>query len=440
MVLNRGVLIQQAQEVLQRNWLGYATKPAPRLYPHQWSWDAAFIAMAYAHYDPPRAMQEMRSLFSGQWKNGLLPHIIFTPQVVDYYPGPELWQTDRSPFAPRQVQTSGIVQPPLHATAIWHIARHDPDQGRARAFLEEMYPSLAAWHAYLYRERDPEGEGLVSIRHPWESGQDNSPIWDRALARFEVRKASLPAYRRVDTLLVDPAARPSNAEYDRYAYLVKLFRDQNYDEDCIREVSPFLIQDVLFNTLLIQANHDLSAIASSLGEDPTPFDRWARQTTQGMNSKLWDPEHAIYFDYDLINRQPVHAHVAAGFSPLFAGVPNVEQANQILAGLNSHGFCRINETCWAVPSFDREEPGYSPNRYWRGPIWINLNWMLYWGLRCYGFQEYADRVKNSIIELPRRYGFYEYFDPDTGRGHGSDDFSWTAALLIDLVLEEEIND
>ena len=56
------------------------------------------------------------------------------------------------------------------------------------------------------------------------------------------------------------------------------------------------------------------------------------------------------------------------------------------------------------------------------------------------YTQYADRVKNSIIELPRRYGFYEYFDPDTGQGHGSDHFSWTAALLIDLLLEEEIND
>jgi hypothetical protein len=166
MDFNRGEIIQQAQEVLEGNWSGYATRPAPKLYPHQWSWDAGFIAMAYAHQDPPRAVQEMRSLFNGQWKNGLLPHIIFNPLVVDYAPGPEFWQAKRSFYAPGNVHTSGIVQPPIHATAIRHIARYDTDRERARAFLEEMFPKLVAWHAYLYRERDPEGEGLVYIRHP----------------------------------------------------------------------------------------------------------------------------------------------------------------------------------------------------------------------------------------------------------------------------------
>src|SRR3972149_11231438 len=89
-------LFDQAKDVLQGNWLGYATKPAPRLYPHQWSWEAAFIAMAYAHYDSPRAIQEMRSLFEGQWQNGLLPHIIFNQEARDYSPGPEFLLVYRS--------------------------------------------------------------------------------------------------------------------------------------------------------------------------------------------------------------------------------------------------------------------------------------------------------------------------------------------------------
>jgi neutral trehalase len=155
-----------------------------------------------------------------------------------------------------------------------------------------------------------------------------------------------------------------------------------------------------------------------------------------MNTSLWDEQHGIYFDYDLVAAHPIHAHVAAGFSPLYAGVPSTGQADKILQNLNSGGFCPINEECWAVPSYDREEPGYAPNRFWRGPVWINVNWVLYKGLRRYGYDFYADRVKQAIIELPRLGGFYEHFNPDNGQGGGAEKFSWTAALLLDILLEE----
>jgi len=428
-------LFDQAKDVLQGNWLGYATKPAPRLYPHQWSWDAAFIAIGYAHYDQARAQQELRSLFRGQWANGLLPHIVFNPQAAAYQPGPEFWQTARSPHAPREPQTSGIVQPPLHATAAWHVYQHSADPAEAIAFLREMFPKLCAWHAYLYRERDLRGDGLVYIRHPWESGQDNSPIWDRALARIQLMPDQVPAYRRVDTAIVAVADRPTQAEYDRYAYLVQLAYANGYDETRIRQVSPFLIEDVLFNALLVQAGHDLAQIALVLDENPAPFAAQAACTAAALNARLWDEEHAIYFDYDLVQKAPIHAHVAAGFSPLFANVPTIKQATRMLDKLNQCGFCPLDEQCYAVPSYDKLEPGFAGHRYWRGPIWLNVNWLLYWGLRRYGFDDYAARVKEAIIRLPQRYGFYEYFDPDTGRGHGSDRFSWSAALLIDLLSE-----
>jgi hypothetical protein len=434
---SRERLVQQAKKVLERNWLGYATKPAPRLYPHQWSWDSAFIAMAYAHYDTPRAMQEMRSLFGGQWQNGLLPHIIFNQDARDYSPGPEFWQVYRSPYSPPGVVTSGIIQPPVHATSILHIAHHDPDKDRGLAFLREMFPKLRFWHAYLYNERDLEHNGLISIRHPWESGQDNSPIWDQALSRIKIEDGMVPEYHRVDTDLVGVAERPSTAEYDRYAYLVKIFYENDYDEASIFQTNPFIIQDVLFNSLLVQANRDLSTIAHLVGEESRIFERWALQTSNALNEKLWDSTHNIYFDFDLVSGQAIHAHVAAGFSPLYAGIPTAKQAELILSNLNNYGFCPLDEVCWAVPSFDKLEPGYAPGRYWRGPVWVNINWVLYRGLSRYGLHAYAEHVKQAIIKLPGEFGFFEYFDADTGEGHGSESFSWTAALLLDLLLEEE---
>ncbi len=65
-------LLEEAKAVLEGNWTGTFTMPTPHLYPHQWSWDSAFIAIGYAHYNQEQAEQELRSLFEAQWNNGLI--------------------------------------------------------------------------------------------------------------------------------------------------------------------------------------------------------------------------------------------------------------------------------------------------------------------------------------------------------------------------------
>ena len=126
--------------ILDENWLGHATRASSRLYPHQWSWDAACISIAYSHYDQARAETELRSLFEGQWRNGLLPHIRFT-DGARYFPGPEFWQTELSPDAPPHPRTSGIVQPPVHATAVWEIYRNAADIERRRGVPARAHAS-----------------------------------------------------------------------------------------------------------------------------------------------------------------------------------------------------------------------------------------------------------------------------------------------------------
>src|SRR5919112_6000288 len=103
-------LARDARAVLVENSIGQATSPSRKLYPHQWSWDSACIAIGYARADQERAERELRSLFAGQWSNGLLPHIVFT-DGARYFPGPEFWQTERAADAPERPRTSGIVQP-----------------------------------------------------------------------------------------------------------------------------------------------------------------------------------------------------------------------------------------------------------------------------------------------------------------------------------------
>jgi hypothetical protein len=315
-----GDLASRAAAVLEANWMGHATRASASLYPHQWSWDSACIAIGYSRWDQSRAQAELRGLFAGQWADGLLPHIRFAPNAR-YFPGPEFWQTQLSPHAPRDPQTSGIVQPPVHATAVWKVFCHAADGEDAKRFLRELQPKLAAWHGYLYRERTRGDDALVEIWHPWESGMDNSPLWDDALARMTLSPDEIPTYERVDVEFVDLNERPTDDHYDRYAYLVKLYRDRNYDAERIRDECPFVVRDVLFNSLLVQANRDLAEISRVVGADPEPFDTWADRSAAGLAS-LWNEAEATYFDFDVRLATHIPARTGAGVSPLYAGVPS----------------------------------------------------------------------------------------------------------------------
>ena len=225
-------LVAQAASILRRNDTGDWTRAAPSLYPHQWSWDSAFIAVGLAHLDTRRAAQELRTLFAHQWKTGKVPHIVFNPKAPphSYYPGADHWAcAAASPDAPpAPPYTSCLCQPPVHAIAAlrtWEAAGGEHEKARTEAinFLREIYPRLLAWHRYLVTFRDPEHSGLVTIYHPWASGTDNSPRWDDALAAVEVGEMS--TYPRYDLQNVDdPSERPASADYDRYLWLVKLIK------------------------------------------------------------------------------------------------------------------------------------------------------------------------------------------------------------------------
>jgi neutral trehalase len=172
-----------------------------------------------------------------------------------------------------------------------------------------------------------------------------------------------------------------------------------------------------------------------LGEDPSPLAERARRSARAINEKLWDEEHATYLDFDLVAGHPIYVYVAPNFVPLFAGIPDEKRARHMVDGLQSAGFGLADQSIKPVPSYDRYAFAFSPVRYWQGPVWINIDWLLMRGLELYGYEDQAKRLRETIVGLCRDEGFYEYFDPLTGMGHGSDFFSWSAALLLDVLLE-----
>lgn len=293
-----GSLHLRASQVLEGNWTGTSTVPSRGLYPHQWSWDSAFVAIGLRHLSPLRAQTELETLLGAQWGDGRIPHIVFNPSVpLDaYFPSPDFWRSStagRAAGAPRTVQTSGIVQPPVHALAAWLVHQADPGLSRARSFLPRVYPRLAAWHRYLLHRRDLGGGGLASVVHPWEQGMDNSPCWDAPLGR--ITPASPRTFRRADLDHGSAADRPTDLDYGRYVRLATDYRDGGYADGA----GEFAVEDPAFNALLIASEHALAAVAQELGAAGTARHARAERLTAALVERLWDPAEGMFFCRDV---------------------------------------------------------------------------------------------------------------------------------------------
>jgi hypothetical protein len=418
-----------AREVLQANWIGRYTVPSRRLYPHQWSWDSAFIALGLRHVDAARAEQELESLLSAQWADGRIPHIVFDPATPPdaYFPGPAFWRSADVAGSP-DVATTGLVQPPVHAWAAWETFLADPDRPRARAFLARTYPKLVAWHAYLTRCRDAGGRGLVSLVHPWESGMDNSPAWDEVLRRVQ----PVPATELSRRDLTGTAAlqeRPTDVDYGRYIRLAGDYRDAGYHDGL--GWGQFLVEDPLANALLAVSELALAAIAAEVGVDPAPHSKRAERVARALVEVLFDPQARMFFPRDLRTGALLRAYSVAGLAPLV--VPGLPVAEDLLKTAREERF-KLG-VVHLVPSADLTAATFEPSRYWRGPAWYNTAWLIWRGLLEHREFHQAEALRESILATAEHSGFREYVDPLTGQGAGAAQFSWTAAVVLELLAE-----
>lgn len=423
---------QKAKSVLRNNCSEGRTRASQHLYPHQWNWDSGFIARGYLHFDPEQAYREIRLLFEGQWSDGFLPHIVFNENHLDHFPGPEYWKAERSGRVPPGVRTSGISQPPVHASMLVAALKLDPDKERAREFLREMYPRISSLHDFFFTSRDHDNEGLVSLVHPWESGIDNAPTWDDRLAAITDSSPWAKDMQARYAALARGGKRPKRSYIEKYSFLVESLYANNFDWAAIAESHAFLIQDVLFNTVLCRAEKDLAEIAGAVGENPRPHRERAERMARAINDKLWDEQDGLYYSYDIRSGELIKRDTIFSYLPIYAGICNESRFTILFDNLRSHCFCVADRNCVGIPTYDMCQVDYEGEFYWRGPVWFNMCWYMIEGLRQYGEHETADWIRDSLLQLVIDHGFYEYYEPDTGRGLGADGFSWTAALFLDL--------
>lgn len=414
----------EAVSILRTNDRGGYTVPTARLYPYQWNWDSGFTALGWATFDEARAWREIERLFEGQWTDGLVPHIIFHQESSDYFPGPDVWQTSKHDPA-----TSGISQPPVVATMVRKLLEASPDPDGVAERVRALYPKMLAYHRWWWQARDPEDTGLVVILHPWESGMDNSPAWDGALTRVPPPRRT--DYVRRDTSHVDAAERPRAADYDRYISLVEGFVERGYEAGRLYRETPFRVADISINAILLRATEDLAILAERFGTGAERAELAGRIALMRQAiADCWSPGRHLFQSVDRVSGERIDHVTSAGFLPLYAGVPTEAQAAEMAAEM-----ARWGEGGFLVPTVPHWEASFDSKRYWRGPVWAVVNFMLADGLARCGQPALSARIRADTRVLIERAGFAEYFDPRDGSGRGGGTFSWTAAVGLAWALE-----
>ena len=404
-------LDEAARDVMRRNDKGRYTIPTSGLYPYQWNWDSAFAAMGFAEFDIERAWLELDTLMAGQWDNGMVPHIQFHQNNPDYFPGPDVWGCENKGPVP----SSGISQPPVAASVAWWLFQKAPDVGLER--IRALFPRFLRWHRWFMDWRQE--NGAICVTHPWESGRDNAPDWDAAMAKID--PVGVGHYSRRDTAHVDPHMRPTKYDYDRYIWLVQLGHRLDWDEAELRRQNPFRVADPTMTFTLLRACRDLAEMADEIGADAQEVDGWV-STLQAGTETIWNPDTNCYDSRDSRTGKFSGSISNASFLCWYGGVEKDP--------MRTHLERVLGRTSYGVPSLDPDHEEFDSNRYWRGPVWAIMNALIGIGLDDFELSDMARQVRASGRELIEKNGFAEYFNPLTGAPAGGGTFTWTAAVWL----------
>jgi Mannosylglycerate hydrolase MGH1-like glycoside hydrolase domain len=380
---------------LERNWrLGTRdgvpyryTAPSAGRYPWQWYWDSCFTAIAWRRFDRARARAELETLLTAATADGFVGHTIFWGRPVS--PLRSLFYNVRS----RHDFMTATIQPPLLAWA-WKIVVGDPAD----------VPGLVRHQDWIERERAIDGDGLLWIVQPDESGLDASPKFDSA---WGWRCDGLPGF----------------------PLLVRRNRRLDFNIRRIEAHGGPLVCGTATNVL-----HGLSRLA--LGRP---------SITPKLLERLYDERSGLF--HQLVRNRSsrrrsrgAHGHPVVTWSALSPlALPDLpEDIGRRL--VEEH--LLDPEKFWlpvpppsvsaSEPTFSRRDRFLGLRRYWRGPTWLNAAWLLWLGLVRLGYRDQAKEMASRLADAVMTAGLREYYEPSTGRGMGATDFSWSA-LVMELV-------
>ncbi len=377
------------------------TVPSPFRYRHQWYWDSCFHAIVWRHLDPPRARDELRTLLRAGRLDGFIPHTAFWHES----PG---WR--RAPFyamhPSRGDRGTAHIQTPMIALAWEQVADSSHDDP---GFRTESLDALRLHYDWLAEHRDPDGDGLISIIHPDESGLDDSPKYDSV---FGWMSHYLPGY----------------------FWLVQRSRRLGYDSRSIIERYDEHIEDVLVNVMYGLSLRSLSRLMGEM--NGSEYARRAEAVTEGLLERCWDERRGLFWDLAGRAQRPIEISTWSSLAPL--ALPDLPEdvgrrivEEHLLDPARYHAPVGVPSVAMDEPSF---QPGFHLFRCWRGPSWINVAWLLVPPLRRLGYEDEAARIVDSLVGAVERHGFREYYNPLDGDGLAARRFGWST-LLVDLLAD-----
>lgn len=362
-------------------------------YENQYLWDSCFHAIIWRWIDPQMAQEELLSLVSRQVEKGpdagMIPHCNYWRNE-----GAWLWS---------QPERSSITHPPLIAVAANLVFEHSHDL----RFLAAIYEKVEGYHDWFDRRRDPDRDGLVCIIHPWEAGGDAPPRWDSflGLQKYVPEEGRAARIRMVEELV-------------RY----------EYDPIRLAEHGAFHVESLEVNGIRAADMEAMAEIALRLGK-PAESAKWLERV-EGVRTGFRSRMIVDDLPYDLagLDEKPILQANAGQFVTLFGGLPTSEQAERLVCQLRERNFW----TSFPITNTPTNSSEFAPQHYWRGNVWPCLNWLIYQGLRRYGYHLLADELASCSFELLKQSGFWEYYHPETGQGLGGLSFSW-APVMLDMI-------
>jgi hypothetical protein len=359
------------------------TRPSPDRYPWQWYWDSCFAAIVWRRFDPQRSRRELETLLAAARADGFIGHTIFWQRPLSGVRRLYYNVLDDGDF------TTATIQPPMLAWA-WRIAVGDPT----------LEPAIAAHHDFVAQERDIEGDGLLWLIQPDESGLDASPQFDPI---WRHRAQGLPGF----------------------VELVHRNRRLGFRIAAVQAAGGPLVCEVLTNVL-----HCLSQLA--LGR---------QSLTSALIERLYDERSGVFASEPWPQGGARIPLTWSALSPL--ALPDLPEA----IGRRLVEEYLLSPRFWtevAPPSVATDEPTFSLRehtlglrRYWRGPTWINSAWLVWLGLVRLGYDEQAETLASGVRSAVTQSGLREFYDPRDGRGMGATAFAWSSLALELLEADEQ---
>ena len=367
-------------------------------------------------YGERRALNELRSVIDSQWSNGMLPQIRFVEGQKGYSPDASEWGVKKSVSGNKRVETSGITQPPNPGYSLWRVFGESKNRPEMVKEVETLYSGLRKYHDFLLTTRDPKREGLASVFHPWATGSDNTPCFDKLIeeTRKELKQKGYGQRikKRKDTQYVAKGQRPKNKDYECYGRLLGLFVAKNYDQKAIFKECPFVVQDVIFNSILKESISSMAKVSEELSKmlaktNPKKASYYKAETSRNkqlalkvrkaIRKKLWDKGSGLFYSFDAREQKLIKVSTVHSLSPLFGATASKRQGEELVRHLKS-GEEFSPKNGYMVPSVPLNSKEFDGKGYARGPVWPVRNWVVAMGALNYD-RALAKKVRQDTLKL-----------------------------------------